>query len=416
MFENRIKYIDKLSKKDILKQLVNLKQLTFELTDACNLQCKYCGYGELYSTHDKRENLYLDFSIAKQIIDYLYEIWNCYPSFSSQRIIVFGFYGGEPLLNMKLIKQIVSYLESLPIIPNTHFKYNMTTNAVLLDKYQDYLVEKNFDILISLDGDSDGHSYRIYKHGGNSFNKVYSNIKKLQQKYPSFFQDHVSFNSVLHDRNETHKIRQFIYSNFGKYPNISELNNFGIVKNKVEDFRRMFHRKELDIKISDTDYFDNSSKKMELFRIVKYLSGNYFYGYNSLLKTQTHYQYPSGTCLPFEKKMFITVRGKILACERIDQKYALGTVTPNGVFIDLEKVASLYTNFYKKMITVCKDCYRKDFCSQCIFYIPDIDKGPFNCPSFLSKKDAEEYIDSYIQILRQRPDLYVNISKMLFQS
>lgn len=68
MFENRIKYIDKLSKKDILKQLVNLKQLTFELTDACNLQCKYCGYGELYSTHDKRENLYLDFSIAKQII------------------------------------------------------------------------------------------------------------------------------------------------------------------------------------------------------------------------------------------------------------------------------------------------------------------------------------------------------------
>lgn len=68
------------------------------------------------------------------------------------------------------------------------------------------------------------------------------------------------------------------------------------------------------------------------------------------------------------------------------------------------------------MITVCKDCYRKDFCSQCIFYIPDIDKGPFNCPSFLSKKDAEEYIDSYIQILRQRPDLYVNISKMLFQS
>lgn len=46
--------------------------------------------------------------------------------------------------------------------------------------------------------------------------------------------------------------------------------------------------------------------------------------------------------------MFITVRGKILACERIDQKYALGTVTPNGVFIDLEKVASLYTNFYKK--------------------------------------------------------------------
>ena len=73
--------------------------------------------------------------------------------------------------------------------------------------------------------------------------------------------------------------------------------------------------------------------------------------------------------------MFITVRGKILACERIDQKYALGIVTPNGVFIDLEKVASLYTNFYKKMITVCKDCYRKDFLTLSFFR-----QNSFNLP------------------------------------
>jgi molybdenum cofactor biosynthesis enzyme MoaA len=41
---------------DILYQLSNLPQLTFEVTDACNLRCKYCGHGEFYDDYDKREN------------------------------------------------------------------------------------------------------------------------------------------------------------------------------------------------------------------------------------------------------------------------------------------------------------------------------------------------------------------------
>lgn len=50
------------NKKDLLTinnvkyLLANLKQLTFEVTDSCNLRCKYCGYGELYDDYDKREN------------------------------------------------------------------------------------------------------------------------------------------------------------------------------------------------------------------------------------------------------------------------------------------------------------------------------------------------------------------------
>ena len=55
---------------------------------------------------------------------------------------MFGFYGGEPLLNMNLIKQIIEYIDSLPKIENTYFIYNMTTNALLLDKYMNFIVEK----------------------------------------------------------------------------------------------------------------------------------------------------------------------------------------------------------------------------------------------------------------------------------
>ena len=65
----------KLSHLDIEYSLANLKQLVFEVTDACNLRCKYCAYADLYEGYDQRENLKLPFQKAKLIIDYLYEYW-----------------------------------------------------------------------------------------------------------------------------------------------------------------------------------------------------------------------------------------------------------------------------------------------------------------------------------------------------
>lgn len=55
--------------------LINLSQLVFEVTDACNLRCKYCGYADLYEGYDKRENLKLSFQKAKLVIDYLFNLW-----------------------------------------------------------------------------------------------------------------------------------------------------------------------------------------------------------------------------------------------------------------------------------------------------------------------------------------------------
>lgn len=63
---------------------------------------------------------------------------------------------------------------------NIIFQYNMTTNAMLLDRYMDYLKEKQVHLLISIDGNKENHSYRITKTGKNSFDTVYSNILKLK--------------------------------------------------------------------------------------------------------------------------------------------------------------------------------------------------------------------------------------------
>lgn len=88
--------------KDIRYNLINLKQLVFEVTDACNLRCKYCGYAEFYDGYDTRANKNLSFEKSKQILDYLLNLWkeNCTAEVTS--LVSIGFYGGEPLMNMNL--------------------------------------------------------------------------------------------------------------------------------------------------------------------------------------------------------------------------------------------------------------------------------------------------------------------------
>ena len=86
------------------------------------------------------------------------------------------------------------YIESLHI-DNLRFSYNMTTNAMLLGRYMDYLVEKDFTLLISLDGDEYQSGYRVDKHGKSSFTHVVGNIQKLKDTYPEFFEKNVHFNA-----------------------------------------------------------------------------------------------------------------------------------------------------------------------------------------------------------------------------
>jgi uncharacterized protein len=56
---------------NIKDQLTRLPQLVFEVTDACNLKCKYCGYGEFYNDHDERTNQFFTVKRAKILLDYL---------------------------------------------------------------------------------------------------------------------------------------------------------------------------------------------------------------------------------------------------------------------------------------------------------------------------------------------------------
>lgn len=105
------KKLGKLSAQIIDHQIENLSVLTFEVTDRCNLRCRYCAYGDMYDGYDERKGSDMSFSMAKIMLDYLFIRWDKSISHSQERTVTVGFYEGEPLVNFELIKQIVDYIE-----------------------------------------------------------------------------------------------------------------------------------------------------------------------------------------------------------------------------------------------------------------------------------------------------------------
>lgn len=400
-----------ITSKNIHSCLVNLRQLTFEVTDACNLNCRYCGYGDLYFGYDKRETRYLDFEKAKMIIDYLADIWANNIADSPLPETYISFYGGEPLMNMDFIRKTVKYTEELNL--NRRFVYSMTTNAVLLDKCMDYLVEKDFSLLISLDGDETAHSYRVTHNGRNSFDAVFNNIKKLQAKYPDFFERKVDFNAVLHNRSTVEGVNSFIKSEFGKLPTISELNNSSIRPEKAKEYEATYRNKAESMASSENyhelvdEMFMRNPQTNDLLIYLHRYSGNVFGNYAELFRDNEKITYsPTGTCTPFSKKMFVTVNGKILQCERIDHNFAVGQITDGEVLLDIEGVAGKFNDYLHKFAKQCQQCSRQKSCIQCVYYVEDVDSPTPVCKGFMDEENFKRYTSYCLSHLKEKPSLY----------
>jgi len=411
-----MKKMVQIDEKTILNNLINLKQIVFEVTEKCNLKCEYCGLSErLYQVYDYRKNRDMPFKKAKSIIDYLLNLWNENKVQDTSFRLVVGFYGGEPLINSSLIRKIIDYFEQLKI-ESRKIQYTMTTNAVLMDKYMDFLVEKNFILFISLDGDENAQSYRLDHSGKNSFEQIIHNVKLLRVKHPDYFEKSVNFTSVLHNRNDVEPIYHFFKRNFGKVPKIYPLNTSGISENKKEEFRKMYQNvsqslmKATDCETFEKEYFLDLPRGYWLSKYLYALSGNIFLNYNHLLtQNLVNSEIYTGTCMPFSNKMFISSEGKILPCERIDSDFVMGYAHEDHVELDYKYVAEQHNCFLTKCANQCMRCATNMFCPKCIYTIDDIrDKSP-HCINFCTKeafdKDSEKIFDS----LRKYPHYYDKI-------
>lgn len=394
--------------------LSNLEQITFEVTDACNLKCKYCGYGDFYENYDTRTHKNLPIEYARRLIEFLSKYWETKENISEGEVIYVSFYGGEPLLNMPFIKSIVRLFDSYNL--KRPIKYTMTTNAILLKKHISYLASHDFHLLISLDGNKYNNSYRVWPNGKSSYNIVYECMKYIQDNLPAYFKDNIEFNAVLHDKNSVEKIINFFKKEFSKTPLIGELNLNGIKKGKKDEFKTLFRDTAQSI--------NESSQKGKLEKIMQdkdpflnlltvFIQRNSimsYSDYNSLFSLKRKIQsLPTGTCIPFSKKIFITVNGKLLPCERIGQEYSLGHVTDQKVELDLNAICKYYNKWLMPISQKCSTCYMRHSCQHCIFNFPKSDK-PF-CIDYLNKENFKRFLKRTIDYLERNPQSFHHIMK-----
>lgn len=392
--------------------LIHLPQLVFEVTDACNLRCKYCGYSELYAGYDEREGLNFPFHKAKLIIDYLHSLWKTSYDSDVIRPMNIGFYGGEPLLNIPFIEKVIDYCEHLSPV-GKKFYFGMTSNAMLLDKYMDFLVGKDVSLLISLDGNREGQGYRVDAAGHNSFDRVFANINLLREKYPKYFETNVRFNAVLHSRNSVESTFRFIKDTFGKEPTISPLNNSGVRPDKIEEFNKTYRNYNDSLLQAQNceglknELFIRNPETGQLLNYLYHYSGNVFFNYNHLFAVNDEAShFATGTCTPFSKKMFVTVKGRILQCERINHEFALGQVTDTGVELDLEQAARQHNSYVEKYIRQCAHCGNRTACMQCVYQIDDIHEANTRCHSFCTEAQRKEHNRQSLAYLSRHPELY----------
>ncbi len=161
-----------------------VKTVSFIVTEACQLRCKYCYFVE------KKEQHVMDFEIAKKTIDYLLANKDIF----TEETVIWEFIGGEPLLQIDLIDRICEYAK-LRMYEDDHHWFNsyrlsFTTNGLLYDddRVQKF-IEKNrthIEIGITIDGTKEKHDQqRIFPNGKGSYDLVVKNIPLWLKQFPN---------------------------------------------------------------------------------------------------------------------------------------------------------------------------------------------------------------------------------------
>jgi uncharacterized protein len=400
----------------IKTNLANTRQVLFEVTSRCDFGCHYCWFGEFYSHGCKRQNNDMDPGAAKNLLHYLVEHWNSPLNHSHDSVIHITFYGGEPLLNFSFIEEMVDYVKQLELIHN-RFVFSMTTNGVHLRKYMDFLYEHNFQLLVSLDGDEQNNSYRVFKNGKPTFPAIMENVEALRKKYPGYFSGGVDFVAILHNKNSVPGVHRFFKEHFDKTPYIGPLNPTGVKESRKKHFWKTYANfnqglyESEDYSLIEKDMFIKLPKVQDATVFLHRYNDFCYDNYNDLIYAAgSKRTTPTGTCTPFSKKIFLTVDGKILPCERIGQQFGLGLASPGRVELDCEKIAARYNDYYNKMRQQCNNCHNSDICTQCIFNIPGIENDKPECGGFMTETDFARYISAFAGYFEDQPG---NFSRIL---
>ncbi len=149
-----------------------VKALCLHVAHSCNLKCSYCfaSQGEFHG-----ERALMPFAVGKRALDFLVE------HSGSRRNLEVDFFGGEPLLNWGVVKQLVGYARSIEKQAGKNFRFTLTTNGMLIDEEVIGFANREMsNVVLSLDGRQEVHDrFRVDWQGQGSYSRVVPLFQRL---------------------------------------------------------------------------------------------------------------------------------------------------------------------------------------------------------------------------------------------
>lgn len=368
----------------------NAKTLIIEVTENCNIRCTYCIYDDANNSERNHSNNSISKTSAIKIIDDFYKRTNGLDAY-------LVFYGGEPLLNLKLIEELVEYSNK---ISEKRIKFSLTTNAILLNlNIFKILIKNKFKITVSIDGPDFIHdANRKTKNGKGTFSIIMENLQSLMDWNEDYFRENVDFNCTITSYSDIPAINEFFLSselfleeNIRFSSEISEnikINNeisAGIDLNKLQIalknadrvFASSINNHSDKPNIIQESYFGDIVKKIKYRKLDE--------------KAKTGKK----ICVPFSNRTYVRSTGDFQFCERI-QFY--GKINNSN---DLEKYSNIFhREFLDFKQESCSQCFAYNFCEMCPASF--IENSVFSerlswekCGTF--RKDVEKAMKLYIE-------------------
>ena len=318
-----------------------VKALCLHIAHDCNLACRYC-FAEEGEYHGRRA--LMSFEVGKKALDFL--IANS----GSRRNLEVDFFGGEPLMNWQVVKDLVAYGREQEKLHNKKFRFTLTTNGVLLnDEVMEFCNREMGNVVLSVDGRKEVHDFmRPFRKGAGSYDLVIPKFQKFaesrnQDKYyvrGTFTHHNLDFsNDVLH-------LADLGFKQISVEP---------VVAADTEDYAI----REEDIPQIKEEY-DKLAKEM----IAREKAGkgfNFFHFMIDLTGGPCVYKRLSG-CGSGTEYLAVTPWGDLYPCHQFvgEEKYLMGNVDDGITRPDIREEFK-ECNVYSK--EKCRNCFAKFYCS-----------------------------------------------------
>ena len=318
-----------------------IKALCLHVAHTCNLNCSYC-FASQGKYHGDRA--LMSFEVGKRALDFLIE------NSGSRTNLEVDFFGGEPLMNWDVVKELVKYARSQEGPCHKNFRFTLTTNGMLIDDdVIDFANKEMSNVVLSLDGRKEIHDrLRVDYAGNGSYDRI---VPKFQELVKSRGGKNYYMRGTFTHANPDFTKDIFHMADLG----FTELSMEPVVASPDDPAALTAS----DIEIVKEQY---EILAKEMLRREKEGRPITFYHYMlDLTEGPCIYKRISG-CGSGTEYMAVTPWGDLYPCHQFvgDEKYKLGDIW-NGVTNDSLREQFRSCNAYSR--SECNDCWAKFYCS-----------------------------------------------------